>query len=456
MLSWLAVHAERPLIEVDLERRSAAALAAAGHGWASVAFDGREGLLVGHPADERQREQAVAVVRNIWGVRSVRTREAPTAMASSQPRITDVPLSPVAAAGPPATLDVVPAAAMGDLEASSRIPSQSVTESRPADATAASRGEVYAREVEAAAQPAHEIGAPTGATVRAREVAVGATHPSPLGDAAVSTLKLPVREPPAPDIAAGHEAGQPTPTPSPESKVAVAAPEARAVAPAPDRSQPQLPEHKGAPPPLPPSPPASPSAPAAAAAIVPAPSLPERKMGAAPQRSAAAPAASAPGQPTAPPRIDTAALPRGNIAVSATCVSEAEEAARRVEVHFARGDARLDVAGKGLIDGLIARLNACPDVALRIAGHADASGRARNNKTLSERRARSVAAYMIDKGIDAGRLIAVGYGDSRPVAPNDTSVNQARNRRIELAITGPPVPPMPVRKQGTRNGLSDR
>ena len=58
---------------------------------------------------------------------------------------------------------------------------------------------------------------------------------------------------------------------------------------------------------------------------------------------------------------------------------------------------------------------------------------------------------MVQKGIDAGRLDAIGYGDQRPVAPNDTRANRAKNRRIEVAITAraAPLPPMPVRKQGT-------
>jgi outer membrane protein OmpA-like peptidoglycan-associated protein len=129
-----------------------------------------------------------------------------------------------------------------------------------------------------------------------------------------------------------------------------------------------------------------------------------------------------------------------------------------VEVHFAHGRAQLDTAGKALIDGLIGALNVCPGTTLHVTGHSDASGQARRNLALSKRRARTVASYIIDKGIDAGRLVAIGYGDTRPVAPNDTQENRAKNRRIEVAITAraAPLPPLPVRKQGTDNGLSRR
>jgi OOP family OmpA-OmpF porin len=140
------------------------------------------------------------------------------------------------------------------------------------------------------------------------------------------------------------------------------------------------------------------------------------------------------------------------------CVGEARVAAHRVEVHFARDRAGLDSAGKALLDGLVGAINACPEAALHVAGHTDAAGRAGRNLTLSRLRARSVASYMIHKGIDGGRFVTIGYGETRPVAPNDTPTNRAKNRRIEVAITGrvAPPPPMPVRKQGTDNGLSHR
>jgi len=90
-----------------------------------------------------------------------------------------------------------------------------------------------------------------------------------------------------------------------------------------------------------------------------------------------------------------------------------------------------------------------------VAGHADARGRAKRNLALSQRRARAVVTYLIQKGIDAGRLEAVGYGEARPVAPNDTPQNRAKNRRIEVEITGAAAQGPPTR-QGAGNGLPDR
>jgi outer membrane protein OmpA-like peptidoglycan-associated protein len=158
------------------------------------------------------------------------------------------------------------------------------------------------------------------------------------------------------------------------------------------------------------------------------------------------------------PRFDTAALPPGNISSAGDCLTGVRGAAQQVEVHFGHGRAMLDTAGKALIDRLIGALNICPEAKISVSGHADASGLSRRNLALSKHRARAVASYMTQKGIDAERLDAIGYGDKRPVVPNDTQANMARNRRIELAITTrrAPLPPMPVRKQGMFDGLSRR
>jgi outer membrane protein OmpA-like peptidoglycan-associated protein len=66
-----------------------------------------------------------------------------------------------------------------------------------------------------------------------------------------------------------------------------------------------------------------------------------------------------------------------------------------------------------------------------ISGHTDNVGNAKANKALSEKRAQACRAYVISRGIDPGRLDAVGYGDERPVAPNNTDEGRQKNRRIE-------------------------
>jgi OOP family OmpA-OmpF porin len=72
-----------------------------------------------------------------------------------------------------------------------------------------------------------------------------------------------------------------------------------------------------------------------------------------------------------------------------------------------------------------------------IEGHTDNKGKASKNMELSDRRARSVMNYMINKGIASERLDAQGYGDSKPVASNKTSKGRAANRRVEFHIVDP-------------------
>lgn len=76
-----------------------------------------------------------------------------------------------------------------------------------------------------------------------------------------------------------------------------------------------------------------------------------------------------------------------------------------------------------------------PGVKLSVEGHTDSVGTDAYNEKLSERRAQAVVDYLVSSGIDAGRLTAVGYGEGRPVASNDTAEGRAQNRRVELVVS---------------------
>ena len=76
-----------------------------------------------------------------------------------------------------------------------------------------------------------------------------------------------------------------------------------------------------------------------------------------------------------------------------------------------------------------------PSTAVEIIGHADSQGPEASNQTLSERRAQSVQAYLSNQGVRPVRLASIGFGETRPIATNETAEGRARNRRVEIILT---------------------
>jgi len=75
-----------------------------------------------------------------------------------------------------------------------------------------------------------------------------------------------------------------------------------------------------------------------------------------------------------------------------------------------------------------------PDTEIVIAGHTDSKGTEEYNQKLSERRAGSVRAYLVDMGVAPSRLRSVGFGELRPAASNDDEAGRSLNRRVEIQI----------------------
>jgi outer membrane protein OmpA-like peptidoglycan-associated protein len=83
---------------------------------------------------------------------------------------------------------------------------------------------------------------------------------------------------------------------------------------------------------------------------------------------------------------------------------------------------------------LAASLGKYPNTDLLIVGHTDSVGTDQYNQGLSERRARAASNYLIGQGVNAGRLQAVGRGETEPIAENNTDPGRQLNRRVEVAI----------------------
>lgn len=103
-------------------------------------------------------------------------------------------------------------------------------------------------------------------------------------------------------------------------------------------------------------------------------------------------------------------------------------------INFETGSATLTANSRYELDNLVTALNAFPGLTIEVAGHTDNTGNPADNLTLSAARASSVVKYLTDRGVSEGRLRPRGYGDTKPLVPNDSEDNRAKNRRTEFTI----------------------
>ena len=103
-----------------------------------------------------------------------------------------------------------------------------------------------------------------------------------------------------------------------------------------------------------------------------------------------------------------------------------------IGVNFEFDSAKLTADSKAALDDALKVMLNNSGLMVEVAGHTDSVGTESYNKALSERRAKAVKAYLVERGIDGDRLTTRGYGESEPVADNATEAGRAENRRVEL------------------------
>ncbi len=103
-------------------------------------------------------------------------------------------------------------------------------------------------------------------------------------------------------------------------------------------------------------------------------------------------------------------------------------------ISFASGSADLDSRFFPVLDSVAKVLKKYDKTLVEVAGHTDSVGSAESNQSLSERRANTVAQYLIGRGLLRDRAIIVGAGENRPVADNASAEGRALNRRVELSL----------------------
>ncbi len=114
-----------------------------------------------------------------------------------------------------------------------------------------------------------------------------------------------------------------------------------------------------------------------------------------------------------------------------------EEAGRIIElrhVNFKTGSAELTPLSRYELDFAAEAMQAHPEIKIEVGGHTDNVGNPENNQHLSEARANAVKTYLTKKGVAADRMAAVGYGQEKPIATNDSAEGRQKNRRTELKI----------------------
>ncbi len=104
-------------------------------------------------------------------------------------------------------------------------------------------------------------------------------------------------------------------------------------------------------------------------------------------------------------------------------------------VTFEVDSSDLQTPARQALNDVNAVLRSYPETRINVAGYTDSTGSDSYNQKLSERRAQSVATYLEQGGVEAGRINAVGYGEKNPIASNETDAGRAQNRRVEITLT---------------------
>jgi len=106
-------------------------------------------------------------------------------------------------------------------------------------------------------------------------------------------------------------------------------------------------------------------------------------------------------------------------------------------VLFASGKSELLPTATVRLNEVAEALKAQTDRDMLVEGHTDNVGMVQSNLELGQRRAAAVRDYLVSRGVDSNRIKAVGIGEARPIADNNTPEGRANNRRVEIIVSPP-------------------
>lgn len=136
-------------------------------------------------------------------------------------------------------------------------------------------------------------------------------------------------------------------------------------------------------------------------------------------------------QPFAPLQVSVARppAPPPRVVLTASSITITEK------IQFALNSAEILPASDGLLTEIAAVLKDNPQIeVVQVEGHTDSTGTAEHNKKLSQKRAESVKAAVVTRGVQGKRLVPKGFGLEKPIADNNTDEGREKNRRVEFNI----------------------
>ena len=138
-------------------------------------------------------------------------------------------------------------------------------------------------------------------------------------------------------------------------------------------------------------------------------------------------------------RYDEALDPIASLPTPEECVADVNTVTTRTKITFTPASAELATSARPVLDQLAAILIACPPMQIEIGGHTDSQGSEGGNQALSQARAEAVLLALQGRRVDISGMTAKGFGESTPIADNETEEGREANRRIEFLLKGVPA-----------------
>jgi OOP family OmpA-OmpF porin len=148
-------------------------------------------------------------------------------------------------------------------------------------------------------------------------------------------------------------------------------------------------------------------------------------------------------------RYEEALDPIASVPTPQECAEDAAQVLRTGKIVFPPGSAEIEASANGVLQALADVLKRCPGVKMEIQGHTDSQGSDSGNLALSQARAEAVLLALQGRQVDVSAMTARGYGETRPIAENQTELGREFNRRIEFVLVGAETPAAPEMQDAT-------